>query len=268
MAEPAHIEVELDAQVVRVTNPNKVWFPKVGLTKWDLVQHFVMLGEPVLRAMGGRPVLLERYPDGVGGNSFFQKRVPASAAGLGAHHDGVDAERHHVAGTGDPRPRPRDLGGEHGLLRIPRVAQPGGRPVALRRAPPGPGPAAEGELRRGAAGGCKGARVARRARHPQLDQDLGQQGPARVRAPRAPMGRLRRAQRRGRRSEGARPSAPRPDHRRLVEGGARSAGVRRLQPERAAQDGLRCVVGASAGRAPRSRLRSTGRTWTTWCPTS
>jgi DNA ligase D len=78
MAQPAHVEVELDAQIVRVTNPDKVWFPKVGLTKWDLVQYFRDLGEPVLRAMGGRPVLLERYPDGPGGNSFFQKRVPAS----------------------------------------------------------------------------------------------------------------------------------------------------------------------------------------------
>jgi DNA ligase D len=78
MVSPAPLEVELDGRVVPVTNPDKVWFPEVGLTKADLVRYFCDLGDPVLRAMGGRPVLLERYPDGPGGNSFFQKRVPAS----------------------------------------------------------------------------------------------------------------------------------------------------------------------------------------------
>lgn len=78
MADPAPLEVDLDGRVVSVTNPDKVWFPKVGLTKGDLVRYFCDLGDAVLRAIGGRPVLLERYPDGVGGNSFFQKRVPAS----------------------------------------------------------------------------------------------------------------------------------------------------------------------------------------------
>jgi DNA ligase D len=71
--------MELDGREVRVTHPDKVFFPAAGHTKLDLVEYYVAVGEPLLRAMGGRPVLLERYPDGAGGKSFFQKRVPKGA---------------------------------------------------------------------------------------------------------------------------------------------------------------------------------------------
>ena len=78
MAEDALL-LELDGREVRVTHPDKVFFPAAGHTKLDLVEYYVAVGEPLLRAMGGRPVLLERYPDGAGGTSFFQKRVPKGA---------------------------------------------------------------------------------------------------------------------------------------------------------------------------------------------
>ena len=78
MAEDA-VHLELDGREVRVTHPDKVFFPAAGHTKLDLVEYYVAVGEPLLRAMGGRPVLLERYPDGAGGKSFFQKRVPKGA---------------------------------------------------------------------------------------------------------------------------------------------------------------------------------------------
>ena len=78
MAEDALL-LELDGREVRVTHPEKVFFPAAGHTKLDLVEYYVAVGEPLLRAMGGRPVLLERYPDGAGGTSFFQKRVPKGA---------------------------------------------------------------------------------------------------------------------------------------------------------------------------------------------
>ena len=64
-----------------VTNPGKVFFSTRGETKLDLVKYYLSVAEPLLRAMGGRPVLLERYPDGAGGKSFFQKRVPKGAPG-------------------------------------------------------------------------------------------------------------------------------------------------------------------------------------------
>lgn len=78
MATAGFVEMEIDGHAVRITNPQKLFFPKVGITKLALVEYYLSVGEAIMRAMGGRPVLLERYPDGVGGNSFFQKRVPDS----------------------------------------------------------------------------------------------------------------------------------------------------------------------------------------------
>jgi DNA ligase D-like protein (predicted polymerase) len=54
-------------------------FPERGDTKLDLVQYYLAVEAPLMRAMGGRPVLMERYPNGVGASSFFQKRVPDDA---------------------------------------------------------------------------------------------------------------------------------------------------------------------------------------------
>lgn len=71
--------LDVDGREVRVTSPDKVFFPATGQTKADLVDYYLSVSEPLLRAMGGRPVLLERYPDGAGGKSFFQKRVPKGA---------------------------------------------------------------------------------------------------------------------------------------------------------------------------------------------
>src|SRR5690606_20063374 len=73
------VVLELDGHEVRVTHPDKVFFPRTGHTKLDLVEYYRAVEEPLLRAMRGRPVLLERYPDGAGGKSFFQKRVPSGA---------------------------------------------------------------------------------------------------------------------------------------------------------------------------------------------
>ena len=73
------VVLELDGREVRVTNPGKVFFGARGETKLDLVEYYLSVAEPLMRAMGGRPVLLERYPDGASGKSFFQKRVPKGA---------------------------------------------------------------------------------------------------------------------------------------------------------------------------------------------
>ncbi|HYK69597.1 MAG TPA: non-homologous end-joining DNA ligase [Streptosporangiaceae bacterium] len=62
-----------------ITSPDKIYFRERGETKGELAEHYLRVADPLLRAMGGRPVLLERYPDGAGGPSFFQKRVPKNA---------------------------------------------------------------------------------------------------------------------------------------------------------------------------------------------
>src|SRR5437870_4306320 len=64
-----------------ITHPDKVFFAERGETKGDLAEHYLRVAEPLLRAMGGRPVLLQRFPDGASGPSFFQKRVPKNAPG-------------------------------------------------------------------------------------------------------------------------------------------------------------------------------------------
>ena len=64
---------------VRITSPGKVLFGERGETKLDLVRYYVAVAEPLMRAMGGRPVLMQRFPKGAGGPSFFQKRVPDRA---------------------------------------------------------------------------------------------------------------------------------------------------------------------------------------------
>src|SRR5512135_1763561 len=63
---------------VAVSNPGKVLFPEAGYTKLDLVRYYVLVAEGALRGAGGRPNMLVRYPDGVGGEFFYQKRAPAS----------------------------------------------------------------------------------------------------------------------------------------------------------------------------------------------
>ena len=62
-----------------ITHPDKVLFPERGETKADLAEHYLRVAGPLMRTMGGRPVLLQRFPEGAGGPSFFQKRVPKNA---------------------------------------------------------------------------------------------------------------------------------------------------------------------------------------------
>lgn len=70
------VVVKAAGREVRVTSPGKVLFAERAETKLDLVQYYMAVEEPLMRAMGGRPVLLQRFPQGASGPSFFQKRVP------------------------------------------------------------------------------------------------------------------------------------------------------------------------------------------------
>jgi DNA ligase D len=76
MAKGDDVEIlEVAGHAVRITNPGRVFFPERGETKLDLARYYLAIEEPLMAAMGGRPLLLERYPDGATGKSFFQKRV-------------------------------------------------------------------------------------------------------------------------------------------------------------------------------------------------
>ena len=64
-----------------ITHPDKVLFRQRGETKADLAAYYTRVAGPLLRIMGGRPVLLQRFPEGADGPSFFQKRVPQNVPG-------------------------------------------------------------------------------------------------------------------------------------------------------------------------------------------
>jgi len=73
------VELEIAGRLVRVSSPNKVFFPAIGASKLDLVNYYLAMEQAVMRVMRDRPVMLQRFPDGVEGSSFFQKRIPAGA---------------------------------------------------------------------------------------------------------------------------------------------------------------------------------------------
>lgn len=61
---------------VKITNPDKIFFPKLGVTKMDLVEYYLAVADGALRGCRDRPTSLKRFPDGAEGFFFFQKRVP------------------------------------------------------------------------------------------------------------------------------------------------------------------------------------------------
>ncbi len=71
--------LDIDGRAITVTSPAKVFFRERGETKLDLVRYYLAVAEPFLRAAGGRPTLMQRFPNGAEGTSFFQKRVPEGA---------------------------------------------------------------------------------------------------------------------------------------------------------------------------------------------
>jgi len=65
-------------QEVSISNPNKVLFPQAGHTKLDLIQYYLAVADGALRGAHGRPTVLVRYPNGIDGEYFYQKRAPES----------------------------------------------------------------------------------------------------------------------------------------------------------------------------------------------
>jgi DNA ligase D-like protein (predicted polymerase) len=66
----------VDGREITVSNPKKVLFPGPGHTKLDLVRYYLAVADGALRGAGGRPNVLVRYPNGISGEFFYQKRAP------------------------------------------------------------------------------------------------------------------------------------------------------------------------------------------------
>ena len=76
---PSRKEIlEVAGRGVMITNPDKVFFPRTGHTKLDLVRYYLAVAEGALRGVAGRPMALKRFVNGAEGEFFFQKRAPTS----------------------------------------------------------------------------------------------------------------------------------------------------------------------------------------------
>ncbi|WP_114422593.1 non-homologous end-joining DNA ligase [Nocardioides houyundeii] len=73
------VELEVDGRVVRVSNPERVYFPEIGATKLDLVEYYLAVGDGIVNALLERPCMLHRFPKGLAGDKVHQKRLPAGA---------------------------------------------------------------------------------------------------------------------------------------------------------------------------------------------
>ncbi|MGZ6989321.1 MAG: DNA polymerase domain-containing protein, partial [Thermoanaerobaculia bacterium] len=71
-----YVELEVGERLVKVTNPDKVYFSTRGETKLDLARYFLSVGDGIVRALYERPTQLKRHPDGAEGEAIYQKRVP------------------------------------------------------------------------------------------------------------------------------------------------------------------------------------------------
>jgi DNA ligase D len=70
-------EVDVAGRAVRLTSADRVMFPERGFTKGDVFRYYVSVGDGIMRALRERPTTLQRFPEGIDGEAFFQKRVPA-----------------------------------------------------------------------------------------------------------------------------------------------------------------------------------------------
>ncbi|MBV1851574.1 non-homologous end-joining DNA ligase [Catellatospora tritici] len=70
------LEFEVGNRSVRLSSPDKIYFPERGYTKRDVFEYYLAVSEPMLRAMRDRPTALQRFPEGIEGEMFYQKRVP------------------------------------------------------------------------------------------------------------------------------------------------------------------------------------------------
>ncbi|TQM25614.1 non-homologous end-joining DNA ligase [Nocardia bhagyanarayanae] len=73
------VELDVGDHTVRISNPDRVYFPETGATKLDLVQYYLSVGDGIVNALRDRPCMLHRFPKGLAGDKVHQKRLPQGA---------------------------------------------------------------------------------------------------------------------------------------------------------------------------------------------
>ncbi|MEU6328227.1 non-homologous end-joining DNA ligase [Streptomyces sp. NPDC047049] len=76
MAGAGAVELDVAGRTVRVSHPDKTYYPERGFTKLDVAQYYLAVADGVLRGLRDRPTTMQRFPDGVEGEFFYQKRAP------------------------------------------------------------------------------------------------------------------------------------------------------------------------------------------------
>jgi DNA ligase D len=79
MSPTSQTELDVGGRAVRISNPDRVYFPKSGRTKLDLAQYYLAVGPGIVRALRERPCMLHRFPDGISSDRIYQKRLPKGA---------------------------------------------------------------------------------------------------------------------------------------------------------------------------------------------
>ena len=247
-------EEVVDLLGVRLTHPDRVYYPDLGFTKLDLALYYVSIADAVLPHLEGRPLTLVRCPDGLGGETFYQKQAGFwtppqvrrfAVPGKAEEHLFVDSVPGLVALA------------QAGILeihpwnsRVARLEQPD--QVIFDLDPDEALP-----FSRVSRGGPARAGPAERARPRELREDDGRQGPARVRAARcrSAAGRSSRSSR-GRWRSGSRATSPRPSPRTWPRRSARGRSTSTTCATSAAP-----TRWASTPRAP-ARARPSPSPWT------
>ena len=117
----------LAGREVAISNPDKLLFPKPKYTKLDLARYYIAVADGALRGAGGRPNMLVRYPDGIEGEHFYQKRAPKSRPPW------IDVVTlRFPSGNVAEEVVPRDVGGAR-LAREPRLSGAASASGACRR---------------------------------------------------------------------------------------------------------------------------------------
>jgi DNA ligase D len=79
VAKAPSVEIEVGERTVRISNPDRVYFPVTGATKLDVANYYLAVGPGIVNALRERPCMLHRFPKGVAGDKVHQKRVPGGA---------------------------------------------------------------------------------------------------------------------------------------------------------------------------------------------
>lgn len=77
MAPSTEVEVQVGARTLKLTNLEKVLYPAVGFTKAQVIDYYVRIADVMLAHVGDRGITMRRFPDGIDGESFFNKRAPS-----------------------------------------------------------------------------------------------------------------------------------------------------------------------------------------------